>query len=182
MYYYNCTATKTTYSCPSGGSLDATGRTCVIKGTSSYTCPNGGSLNGTTCNIAGTVKYTCDGTDKLSGTKCTKTITSTKEYNATKTGGETTKYCGSGAELKEDGKCYYTEKTTYAASKTEGKTSYTCPNGGTVSGKNCVVTNLANTYNATVTVKTATNYEYKWSSEETLEGYVRTGETRKVSL
>ena len=39
--YYDC---KTTYSCPSGGTLSGSTCTKIV-----YTCPNGGTLSGTTC-------------------------------------------------------------------------------------------------------------------------------------
>ena len=240
-YYYNCKATKTTYSCPNGGSLDNTGKTCVVpgkttyscpnggtlsgqtcvvSGVSSYTCPNGGYLSGTKCITSGTTTYTCPNGGTLSGTKCyvtgeTKytcpnggylsgttcivsgtseyycpnggtlsgsmcyvTSNSTRTYAATKTTGSSSNYCDT-SDTYKDGKCYYTETKTYTATKADNKTTYTCPSGGTLDGTTCKIY-TSSSYNATGTTKLVTTYDYKWSKNETLDGYVKTGETRQI--
>ena len=80
--------------------------------------------------------------------------------------------------------CYVSETTKYNASKTEGKTSYLCNNGGTLNNatKLCEKTVLVNSYTATKVSKVSKGYTYKWSTEETLAGWTRTGATRTSTV
>lgn len=63
----------TTYSCPSGGTLD--GNQCHTSSTT-YSCPSGGTLSGTTCVFpddyaaTATTTYSCPSGGTLSGTTC----------------------------------------------------------------------------------------------------------------
>ena len=53
-------------------------------------------------------------------------------------------------------------------------------NGGTLNGNTCTVT-TSSSYAATATTKPVTTYEYKWSTDETIKGWVKTGETRAIN-
>mgnify|MGYP003302181401 CR=1 FL=1 len=67
------------------------------------------------------------------------------------------------------------------ALKTLGNTTFTCPKGGELKDKTCALTVLSSSYKATASIKKTTSYEYKWAETETLEGWVKTGETRVKS-
>ena len=104
--------------------------------------------------------YTCaSGFTKVGegeNTICKKTVTTPGEY-----------YCSdASAELKGT-KCYKT---------IPGSSRYTCPSGYTLSGKTCIKYQKE-TIEAHVTC-TVDHYEYKWSSELTLDGWGRTGKYR----
>ena len=109
---------------------------------------------------------------------CYVTNSSTRTYAATKTTGASSTYCDTG-DTYNNGKCYYTETKTYTATKADNKTNYTCPNGGTLNGTTCNIY-TSSSYAATATSKLVTTYDYKWSKEEKLDGYIKTGETREV--
>ena len=186
------TASKSYY-CPDGGSLS--GSTCYVKGetsSSSYTasksyyCPNGGSLSGSTCYVSGSGNesytpsrnYTCPNGGKLSGTKCI--VEESTTYNATKSQGE--KYCPNGGTLSGD-KCIVTKTNSYKASVSDGTSVKTCPNGGTLKDDGlCYVNKLSKSYKATLNTKKQYYTNYKWSREESIPGWTRTGETRTVTV
>ncbi len=192
--YTACTVPeKTTYSCPNGGSISGT--TCYISGTSekSYaassklSCPNGGSLKGSRCvedsyteisAYQATKIYNCPNGGALSGTTCK--VTGSRTYNATKSQGE--QYCPNGGTLS-NGQCVKTETTSYAASVTDGTSTKTCPDGGSLKDDGyCYVNKLSKSYNATLNTKKQYYTNYKWSREESLPGWTRTGETRTVTV
>ena len=97
---------KTTYSCPSGYTLNGTKCNKVtissINATANkkttYSCPSGYTLNGTKCNkvtissINATANkkttYSCPSGYTLNGTKCSKTTTATKNATANTTYGD----------------------------------------------------------------------------------------------
>jgi len=188
VYYYTYSYKKTTYSCPNGGTLNGT--TCVIAGTSStttgranYDCPNGGTLSGTTCLVAGkassylgTANKTCPNGGRLSGSLCY--INSSYNYLASRD--YDYEYCPDGGYLS-NGRCYYDDSYDYKASNKAGQTVYTCPNGGTLDGKNCVISKLSKSYPAKVNYSQVSVNEYKWSTSKTLEGWTATGETRTLA-
>ena len=181
------------YYCPNGGSLSGT--TCRVSGTSeesysatpNYYCPNGGSLSGTTCRISGSSSsssydasrtLTCPNGGKLQGSKCV--IFGSYTYKATKSNGE--KYCPNGGNLSGD-YCVVTKTTDYKANVTDGKTTKTCPNGGNLKDDGlCYVNKLSKSYKATLNTRKQYYTNYKWSREESLPGWVRTGETRQVTI
>jgi len=209
--YSGCTRTYYKYYCTKSSykDVDATPKT-------TYSCPSGYSLNGTKCtkttsstdtkNATANTTYSCASGYTLSGTKCTKTKTNTETKNAT----ETKKYyCESGYVLNGT-KCQKTTKETVNPTKT---TTYSCPKGYTKNGTKCISTGSSaidatksTTYTcasgytkvgigssakctkgsttsvaATKSTKTVTKYKYKWSTETSLDGWERTGETRTVS-
>ena len=88
-----------------------------------------------------------------------------------------TKYCPNGGYVSGD-KCIVDNSYHYEASVSTGKTVYTCPNGGSLKDKSCYITKLSNSYKATITTKKVNSVSYKWSKEEKLDGWIRTGETR----
>ena len=184
---------KTTYSCPSGYSLNGTKCTKTTSSTdtknatanTTYSCASGYTLSGTKCtktktntetkNATETKKYYCESGYVLNGTKCQKTTKET--VNPTKT---TTYSCPKGY-TKNGTKCISTGSSTIDATKS---TTYTCASGytkvGIGSSAKCTkgsTTSVA----ATKSTKTVTKYKYKWSTETSLDGWERTGETRKVS-
>ena len=194
---------KTTYSCPSGYTLNGT--KCSKKTTdtknatastkTTYSCPSGYGLGGTKCykgsmttkNATANTKttYTCPSGYTLNGTKCNKTTTNTK--NAT-TNKKTTYSCPSGYTLNGT-KCNKTTTDTKTATKNE-KVTYSCSNKDyTLNGDKC-----------TKTVDTYTKYTYyryqerkfisgtrdiKWSTSKTdstllKQGYVLTGNKKEI--
>ncbi len=188
IYYY----IKTTYSCPNGGTLNGTN--CVISGTSeksysatpSYSCPSGGSLSGSTCIITNTTNkvydpvtlFSCTSGGTLSGSTCI--VTESSVYDASKSNGE--QYCSKGGTLS-NGKCIITDTTSYKASVSDGTSVKTCPDGGSLKDDGlCYVSKLSKSYKATLNTKKQTYTNYKWSTEESLEGWTRTGETRMVTV
>jgi len=72
-------------------------------------------------------------------------------------------------------------KDTISATK---NTEYTCGEGynkvGTGAAATCTKGSTTTT-NPTKSTKSVTKYKYKWSSETSLDGWERTGKTRKVS-
>ena len=170
-YHKNSDTTST--SCPAGYSMN--GNSCVqtidaTKNTTAteYTCPSGYVKEGTTCyqytepTTKTTYNYTCPEGFTKNGdgekTTCTKKVEST-----------TTLYCDNESEKLIDGKCVKTIKG--------GLRGYTCPSGYILNKDKCVKKTLECTAPQEVT-NTSTTYEYKWSSEEYLEGWTQTGKTR----
>ena len=168
---------ETEYSCPpgydksgSGVNTKCTKKVDAEKETSEteYTCPTGYVQKGTTCYTytdateKTSYKYTCpkgyDKEGKEENTKCVKTVKS-----------KTTYYCeDEDAKLKDD-KCIKTIKG--------GLKGYECPNGYIQNNDKCV---KKTTYcqPAEEITNTYTSYEYKWSTEPSLDGWTRTGKTR----
>ena len=169
---------KTTYTCPSGYTLNGT--KCSKKSTdtkkatastkTTYSCPSGYTLNGTKCskktassiNATANKKttYSCPSGYTLNGTKCSKTTTDTKNATAST---KTTYSCPSGYGLGGT-KCYKGSMTTKNATANT-KTTYTCPSGYTLNGTKCNKT-TTNTKNATANKKTT----YSCPSGYTLNG------------
>ena len=181
------------YYCPNGGTIS--GSTCRVSGTSeesysatpNYYCPNGGTISGSTCRISGSSSsssydasrtLSCPNGGKLQGSKCV--ISGSYTYKATKSNGE--KYCPNGGDLSGD-YCVVTKTTDYKANVTDGKTTKTCPNGGSLKDDGlCYVNKLSKSYKATLNTRKQYYTNYKWSREESLPGWVRTGETRQVTI
>lgn len=182
------------YTCPSGYTKNgstctkSTSSTKTVDATPSYTCPSGYTKNGSRCTKTtsstdtknATATKTCQTGYTLNNGKCTKKVTSTDTKNATLVKGTTKTFCDSKDGSPKNGMCYRTVTSSYNPSKVEGSVSYACLNGGTLnsSSKTCTVTSLVSEYTATVVTKTSTAYQYKWSTEEKLEGWTRTGATR----
>ena len=105
----------------------------------SLVCPDGYDSNGKQCYKTYTAsattssgKYTCPKGYNLAGTMCYKTYAATlSESNSL--------VCPDGYSLSGS-TCY----KSYAATYNNGATNWSCPNGGTLSGTNCV---YAATYN-----------------------------------
>lgn len=173
---YHKNSDNTTTSCPAGYSIsgdkciqtiDATKNTTETE----YTCPAGYVKEGTTCyqytepTTKITYKYTCPEGFTKNGegekTTCTKTIES-----------KTILYCENASEKLVDGKCVKTIKG--------GLRGYTCPSGYILNKDKCVKKTLECTQPQEVT-NTSTTYEYKWSTEDSLDGWTQTGKTRNVS-
>ena len=97
---------KTTYSCPSGYTLNGTKckktttatKNATANKKTTYSCPSGYTLNGTKCNKVTTssinatankkTTYSCPSGYTLNGTKCSKTTTATKNATANTTYGD----------------------------------------------------------------------------------------------
>lgn len=213
--YYNYLYKTTTYSCPSGSTLNNSTKMCIPRATTStttgkphYYCPVG-TQSGTSCIISGssttsygTPVYYCP-SGILSGNKCyisgnttsfaatqTKTcpagttqsgnrciVDSSYTYRASK--GDDQRYCPAGETLSGN-KCIVDNSYTYPAKKTTGKTVYTCPTGE-LKDKKCYTSVLSKEYQASASTRKVTSYSYKWSKEQTLEGWTPTGETRAVA-
>ena len=194
---------KTTYSCPSGYTLNGTKcsktttdtKNATANTKTTYSCPSGYGLGGTKCykgsmttkNATANTKttYSCPSGYTLNGTKCNKTTTNTKNATANK---KTTYSCPSGYTLNGT-KCTKTTTNTKNASKTDTVT-YSCSNKDyTLNGDKC-----------TKTVDTYTKYTYyryqerkfisgtrdiKWSTSKTdstllKQGYVLTGNKKEI--
>jgi len=193
-YYCNKSSYKdveatanTTYNCSNGY---LSGTKCIITNTSTvnaktnttYSCSEG-KLDGNKCIITNTTtkdanktkNYYCEDGYSLDGNKCYKTTN--VSTNATV---NTSYSCPSGYD-KSNTKCISNDKVTINAIK---NTQYTCNEGYTKlgSGTSTKCTKGSNTtLNPTKSTKTVTKYKYKWSSETSLDGWERTGKTRKVS-
>lgn len=193
--YKKCTSTDTWY-CPSTYSASGTGKdtTCFkYVEEKTYSCPSTatnktGSGETLKCwyykTTPAVTKLTCPDGYKLDGNKCTKV---TPVYSCPSKSNYSE---GKDANLK----CYVV---------TSGKYDYNCNgfNGYKLSGTNCVKTNTTSTpvcpngyklennkcnkystttKNATAKKGTKTVTDYKWSKEDTLKGYTKTGKTREV--
>ena len=181
-----------TYSCSKG---TLSGTSCVIKdGTlltttksSSYSCDAGYTLSGSKCykttqsSVAATqnTNYSCnDGYELNANNKCVKKTEDKKD--ATK---NVTYSCPDGFKANGSGKdmtCVSTGKDTKNAVK---NVEYKCEAGYTKFGlgsqAKCTkgkTTSVA----PTVTSNSVTKYRYKWSTEESIPGWERTGEVRQT--
>lgn len=208
--YYNYLYKTTTYSCPSGSTLNNSTKMCIPKASTSttqgkahYYCPTG-TQSGTSCIVSGsatygTPVYYCP-TGTLSGNKCytsggtssfpatpskvcpagtTKNgnvcvVENSYTYQAEK--GDDKRYCPTGT--LSGTKCIVDNSYTYQAEKSNGQTVYTCPDGGELKDKSCYTSFVSKEYKASASTKKVTSVSYKWSKEQTLEGWTPTGETR----
>ena len=165
----------TYYYCPAGYTLNGTSCTQNKDATAhttdtTYSCPTGYVKEGSTCyqytevtnNI--TYKYTCpngytkNGDDK--STTCSKTINSNTTY-----------YCEDANATLVDTKCLKVVKG--------GLKGYSCPDNYILNNDKCVKKTTECTKPEEVT-NTSTNYEYKWSTENSLEGWTQTGKTKNT--
>jgi len=182
QYVYRCSKglnSITNYYCENGSTPNSNNQckvtsTSTVNATAKYSCSSDYTLNGSTCTKTKNATPTCaKGT--LSGDKCV--ITNKDSIAATKT---ENKSCPTG--YKQDGnKCVSdgTATTNYIKN-----TTYTCEKGYTKNGLGSKATcTKGSTTNvkATKSTKKVTKYKYKWSSETSLSGWEKTGETRKVS-
>ena len=136
-----------------------------------YTCEPGYVKQGTTCykyvdyKVEYTYSYSCpaDYIKVGSGenTKCTKTIASTETY-----------YCEDASETLVGDKC---TKVVKGALK-----GYSCPPNYILNNDLCIKRSLECIEPEEV-IDTYTTYEYKWSTEESLEGWTRTGKTKEIA-
>ncbi len=175
-----------TYSCPNGGRLSGT--QCLTDGyipadintKTTYKCSEG-ILNGTTCTITTTQtanpsvtkEYYCeDKSYSLSGDRCYKTTNEEKPFIK-----ETKKSCENGYTLSGD-KCISNGTITKRPSV---HTEYLCQEGytkyGLGSDSKCTKGEVI-TVDAHKSTQTTTKYRYQWSTETSLPGWERTGETR----
>src|SRR5574344_128657 len=167
------TSGSKSYSCASGYTLSGTKCTKNVDATphtteTKYTCPAGYVKEGTTCyqyteaTEKINYKYTCPANYTQSGTA--ENTTCSKIVKAT-----TTYYCEDASEKLVDNKCIKTTKG--------GLKGYTCPDGYVLNTDKCVkkTTTCMKAEEVTNTYK---SYEYKWSSETSLDGCERTGKTK----
>ena len=164
------------YYCPAGYSLNGTSCTQNTNATThttdtTYSCPTGYVKEGSTCyqytevtnNI--TYEYTCpygytkNGNDK--STTCSKTINSNTSY-----------YCEDANATLVDTKCLKVVKG--------GLKGYSCPENYILNNDKCVKKTTECTKPEEVT-NTSTNYEYKWSTEASLDGWTQTGKTKSAN-
>ena len=199
----NCSTTPgtTKYSCPSGYNLNSN-NTCTrtvnstYNSSTTYSCPTGYTMSGTQCikttpatPHTSETQYTCPTGYVREGTTCyqytTPTTKKTYKYECPtgyKKEGEgentkcsiyvedkTTYYCESAEEQLVDGKCIKTIKG--------GLKGYSCPDGYILDKDKCIKHSLECAEPIAIT-NTSTTYEYKWSSEPSLDGWTPTGKTR----
>ena len=170
----------TTYTCPSGYSLNGTkcerSVTKTSTTTGSYVCGSGYSLSGTKCSKTTTTtdtktgSYVCPSGYSLSGTKCSKTTTSTETINADpvyetrnvikgfscKKQQCTTKTVFSCSNGKcgntPQTSCEYVNSTCYNSIPEKYLSGYSCPSGYSKNGSTCYKTvSNTDTKNATFT-------------------------------
>lgn len=181
--YTKCTRQETvSYKCPNGTRQD--GSSCWVTNTSTYdahtkttySCPNG-TLNGTNCII---------NKDNISEPE----VTYTKVYN-----------CKDGYTLDEKNGvkvCYKYEKTedkyycsddSYTLDTKTNKcvkkidkqlTGYTCPTGYTLKDGTCYKNE--ETISAKKWTKCIITHLFTWNSNSNLDGWVKTGETRTITV
>ncbi len=180
--YSGCTRTYYKYYCSGSTYKDvaATAKT-------TYSCSKG-TLSGSNCIVTKTTStsadkdkiYYCSNSDyELSGKYCYKITKQTA--NPTKT---TTYSCPEGYNKSGTGAntvCTSGGKDTISTYK---NVNYTCNSGYTKvgTGSTAVCTKgSTSTIDATKSTKTVTKYRYKWSTETSLSGWTRTGETRTVT-
>ena len=148
-----------------------------------YSCPSGYTLNGTKCskkttatkNATASTKttYSCPSGYALNGTKCSKTTTATKNATANK---KTTYSCPSGYTLNGT-KC--NKVTTSSINATANKkTTYSCPSGYTLNGTKCSKTTTA-TKNATANT---TYGDWVSQGKQTFNTVQYSTDTRRVVL
>ena len=161
-YTYYTRSSKTSYSCPNGGTLD--GSKCKTTSSynatakDSYTCPNGGTLDGSKCkttssyNATKKTSYSCPNGGTLDGSKCTITAKATAN---------TTYSCPSGYTRNGT-----TCTKTYDATKNTGAGAYTCPNGGTLNGSKCTISIDATKHTGDKTYTCPENYKYNETTKK----------------
>lgn len=172
-YSYKKTTTTTGYTCPKGGYVS--GSKCIIAGAAK--CPTGSKEIDGKCYKNGTIQiksvdtysYTCpygykpeEGTSNES-LKCYKVVNTANDYyceNPTANYNSCNHTC-----------TYYTDDTVK---------SYKCPKDYFRDGEYCYKTNTT-IVSATTTTKQETIYNYKWSTEKQLMGWIATGNTREIS-
>jgi conjugal transfer mating pair stabilization protein TraN len=164
---------STTYSCPVGYTMSGTQCIKTTPATphtseTQYTCPTGYVREGTTC-----YQYTTPTTKKTYAYECPTGYKKEGEGENTKCSiyveDKTTYYCESAEEQLVDDKCIKTIKG--------GLKGYSCPDGYILDKDKCIKHSLECTDPIPVT-STSTTYEYKWSSEPSLDGWTPTGKTR----
>ena len=198
-------ATSTTgpghWNCTTG---NVNGNRCQISATSTpgtghWSCTTG-TLSGQRCQIPATSTpsnghWSCPNGYTLDGQTCTRTVTST--INATWVYGVTTYSCPSGYTSSGTGSnlvCYRivtTEGELYCpdsrAELIDGKCHrkvpgpiirYKCPEGKKLKGKKCYWTARGKSIPATPRTTTKSSWEFKWSTEQRIDGWEPTGETR----
>ena len=203
--YYCSTSSYTdkeataTYTCPSGYTKSGTGANTKCTKTNdnkvaasyivNYTCPKGytkvGSGSSTYCvdysaqeQLKATATYTCPKGYEQSATG--KYCVAYNQYKISTTA-KTTYTCPTGytkSGSNENTICTSTSKDTTTVIK---NISYTCPNNYKLVGTSCSTGNTE-TINATVSSKKVTKYKYKWSTETSLSGWEKTGETRQSTV
>ena len=159
IYTYAIYKRSVVYSCSQG---TLSGSSCIIK-TTTYSCPSGYADNGSNCikttttdpkTTDPTTTYSCE-----SGYTKEGSGSSTKCYKTVKIGSY---YCeDKDATLKGD-KCY--------------KTSLTCDKDYTLTKNVCTKTTTKYTDPITPATKVV------WSTKTALDGYTRTGQTRKTTV
>ena len=192
--YKNGVVTGTSYSCPNGTDYhtgSGSSLKCYKNATPertvdpTYSCSKG-TLNGTSCVVkegtllttTKTPSYSCESGYSLNGNRCFKRTQDVKD--ATK---NTTYSCPAGFEAKGSGKnmtCTSTGKDTQNSIK---HTEYVCEAGYTKFGLGEIskcTKGKVESVKPTVSTKSVTKYRYKWSTEESLPGWERTGEVRQV--
>ena len=157
----------TTYSCPVGSIAEGSGSSLkCYKVVKEYSCPaeanlKEGSGSSLKCYKVtnGTITYICaDSSYKLNGTTCSKVVT--ERYNEYS--------CDNGYTLNGT-KC---NKTVI-----DSKNQLTCDSGYTLSGSICKKSTTEK-IKATAKKSTSKYYIYKWSTEETLRGWTKTGKSK----
>lgn len=179
------TKTETVYTCDTanGYTLDSSTNTCVKtvepdkkQDSTTYSCPTGYTLEGTTCYVTTnkesetTYKYSCPEGYTANGTgenmTCTKHIESTEEW-----------YCeDKDAVLDKD-------KKTCTKTIKGGIKGYKCPNDTDyiLDGEYCTLKTL-DCKDAIADTEETVTYQYKWSTETEIEGWVKTGNTREKAV
>ena len=148
-----------------------------------YSCPSGYTLNGTKCskkttntkNATASTKttYSCPSGYTLNGTKCSKKTTATKNATANK---KTTYSCPSGYTLNGT-KC--NKVTTSSINATANKkTTYSCSSGYTLNGTKCKKT-TTDTKNATANT---TYGDWVSQGKQTFNTVQYSTDTRRVVL
>ena len=187
------------YKC-SNGTLNGT--KCVISSSNtvdanlSYKCTNG-TLNGTKCNISTTseidakVSYRCSVGTLNSSNKCeisiNNEVNAEKVYKCEAGTLNGTKCQISGADTTNSiYKCAYgtLSGTSCLITSTDVKEPiYYCSNGYTLANNKCYMTESSSDItDATAIYKTKTEKVYKWSTSESLTGWIRTGKTRETNI
>ena len=194
---------EVTYSCPSGYYMKGTICEKVVEATphsgeSIYSCPSGYSMKGTICEktIDATphtseTEYTCPSGYIKKGTTCYQYTETTTKINYMYTCPEGYTAEGSGEQIKcsmyiESKTSYYCENADEALVGTEcvkkikgALKGYTCPDGYILNNDTCIKHTFECTDMIAIT-NTSTTYEYKWSTETSIDGWTQTGKTRNL--
>ncbi len=173
--------------CPNGGVVDSSYNYCVVSTTDikpasiNYYCSiSGYTLSGTTCyrttdeyKVPNTTNgYNCsEGT--LNGTQCIVSTTSSAEPIKANS-----YYCPTGT--LNGTRCTIQTNDVQNATITD---TYSCPNGfkkyGEGSNTTCTKGVIYYT-DATATSSTVEKYKYQWSTQTNIDGWEKTGNSRKV--